>query len=447
VTSVRSCIMKPTKNILDDNAVGQLSVTSRSYLEKLVHKTRLKIQIGMFRPKMCTAQKGGRLFTLAPLFSFQRRYIDIDERMLRYLVRCAKRREKAPKDVDRLFWSAFDFTRIGVRAPEKMYTEKRRFWNIVRSDGVAVDFLFGRPKRPTTFTEKTIADIGLDLTKDRVWGVDPGITDVFVAADGNEDESHEIRRTSTREFYHMSGWNRAREIEEGWKREAGPELRVMLDHMPSAKTASVSAFDGYIRYVLLEYKKIVRFYDERWRILRFQRYRGRQKALSEVCRRFTKGSKKYPPSDPSMLLNSPVSDSRKKWKRREAHEDDRRAVVAFGDGMFSPTMKGKRAGVSRLLFRALCRHDRLGHLTLVKVPEFRSSRVCSRCQELTLDHVRDEASRDASLHAVLRCKSCDTVWITPPGTSDSSRCTWPRARTRYPQCSDDNCPAQIRDII
>jgi len=47
-----------------------------------------------------------------------------------------------------------------------------------------------------------------------VWGVDPGVTDVFVAVDGNGDERYEIRRTSTKDFYHLSGWNRARGTEE-----------------------------------------------------------------------------------------------------------------------------------------------------------------------------------------------------------------------------------------
>jgi len=411
IASIHRGIMGLTEDILSTDIVAQLTTTSRSYLEKLVRETRSKIQAGTFQPKVYNTQKGGRLFTLAPLFSFQRRYIEIDERLLRYLIRCTKHREKAPREVDKLFWSAFDITRIGVRSLERMYTKKRRFWNVVKSDGTAIDFLFGRPKRTTPVAERTVTDIGLDLTKDRVWGVDPGITDAFVAVDGNGDESYEIRRTSTKEFYHISGWNRARMVEQKWRREADPELQTILKHMPSPKTANLSLFDNYIRYVLRGYGKLVQFYDERWRNLRFQRYIGRQKALTEVCRRFTTGGKKYG-SDPSISNNASDPTKKKKWKPLAQHEEpEKRTVVAFGDGMFSPTMKGKRAGVSRVLFRALRHHDRLGHLTLVKVPEFRSSKVCSRCQTLqTLDHVRDEASSDASLHAVLRCKECDTVW-------------------------------------
>src|SRR5262249_17307270 len=67
VASIRCCILDPTKNILDNNIINQFSVASRSYLEKLICKTQTKIRTGTFRPKTCNTQKGGKLFTLAPL--------------------------------------------------------------------------------------------------------------------------------------------------------------------------------------------------------------------------------------------------------------------------------------------------------------------------------------------------------------------------------------------
>ena len=424
VASIRSCILDSEKNIMDETPVCHLSTASRSYLDRLVCKTRNKIQTGTFQPKMCVSQKGGRLFTLCPLHSFQQRYIEINARTLRCLIKHTGYKEKFPKDDSVLFWNAFNFTRIGVKSLDNMYTKKQHFWNTIRSDGTVIDFLFGRPKRSTTTIEKSPADIRLDLTKDRLWGVDPGITDVFVAADGNGDESHEVRKTSTKEFYHISGWNKARELEEKWKKEASPELRAILDHMPSAKTTNISKFDSYIRYVLKGYRELVQFYDDRWRILQFQRYRGRQKALTEVCKQFTTGSKKYPAKKhtttigSSILINPPElpdppdppgHTKRIKWKHREPHEELKRTVVAFGDGMFSMTMKGKKAGVSQKLFRALHHHDHLDHIVLIKVPEFHSSKVCSRCQTMTLNHMHNKAS-GKSLHAVLKCKKCDTVW-------------------------------------
>src|SRR5262249_25631588 len=85
---------------------------------------------------------------------------------------------------------------------------------------------------------------------------------------------------------------------------------------------------------------------------------------------------------------------RVRWKHAAPHDEPKRTVVAFGDAMFSPTMKGKRAGVSRVVFRTLRHHEHLGHLVLVKVPEFYSSKVCSKCQTLTLEHVRERTDDD-----------------------------------------------------
>ena len=141
---------------------------------------------------MYTAPKGGRLFTLCPLLSLQMRYIDIDKQTLGSLIRKTGNNKRISQDIDELFWEAFDFTRIGVKSRDAMNTEKRRFWKVVRSDGTAIDFLFGRPKRDSNGVEKNITDIGLGLTKDRLWGVDPGITDVFVAVDGNDEGAENI---------------------------------------------------------------------------------------------------------------------------------------------------------------------------------------------------------------------------------------------------------------
>jgi len=404
VAAVRRCILHPTLDPRAESVIG-----SRDYILNLIAKTRLKIQEQRFCPKMAIIPRHVRLCTLYPLYSIQRRYIEIDSQTLRSLI---KRANGAAGQ--NLFWDAFNFPEIGVASEEAMQSPRRRFWSVIRSDGVAIDFLFARPKRVKAVPEVTMADVGLDLTRDRLWGVDPGVTDAFVAVDGSNDMTHEVRKTSTREFYHLAGWNRGTRQGQKWKK-ASPGIQVIENGMPSPKTINTAHFDAYISYVLTHFQALVQFYDDRWRELQFQRYRGRQKALAETCRRFTSGSQKYgvrslhpehPHSDPPHLDPWPPPRP-SKWKRAAPHDEAKRTVVAFGDGMFSPTMKGKRAGVSRVVFRALRHRERLGHLTLVRVPEFRTSKVCSKCHTLTLEHVRID---DTPLHAVLSCKNCATVW-------------------------------------
>ena len=75
-------------------------------------------------------------------------------------------------------------------------------------------------------------------------------------------------------------------------------------------------------------------------------------------------------------------------------------------------MKGKRAGVCRILYKELCHLEHLGHLVVIKIPEFRSSKVCSKCNMMTLENIHEkiDGRLGSSLHSVLNCKNCNTVW-------------------------------------
>jgi hypothetical protein len=55
-----------------------------------------------------------------------------------------------------------------------------------------------------------------------VWGVYPGVTDMFVAVDSSDYE-HRIRKASTREYYDLCGYNIATETRRTWKQEETTE--------------------------------------------------------------------------------------------------------------------------------------------------------------------------------------------------------------------------------
>ena len=92
--------------------------------------------------------------------------------------------------------------------------------NSITSDGVAISFLFARPKRPEVESQKW-SSLGLNLQNDRLWGVDPGVTDVFVASDSNQGK-HEITCTSTKEYHHMCGYNRSNQKSRPGKSRTNP---------------------------------------------------------------------------------------------------------------------------------------------------------------------------------------------------------------------------------
>ena len=168
------------------------------------------------------------------------------------------------------FWDAFNFTKISIVTINSMVTPRHQFWSIVRSDGVAVDFVFGQPKCANV-PEKMMADIDLDLSRDQLWGVDPGITNVFVAMDGSGNVPHKIQKMSMKEFYHISGWIKAT-YQRQWLKKVNLAIQAIEDDMPSSKMTSTTIFDMYVIYILEHYRELVAFYDNCWREMRFQQF-------------------------------------------------------------------------------------------------------------------------------------------------------------------------------
>jgi hypothetical protein len=149
-----------------------------------------------------------------------------------------------------------------------------------------MSFSFARPERKKPSVKKW-SEINLDLDKDRLWAVDPGITDIFVACDNNQGQ-HEIRKTSSKEYYHMCGFNLSNQKIAMWKRQ-NQDIAIIEKNMPSAKTSNLLTFDAYITYMNFHGQTICNFYDARFAKQKFKRYIKKQQAISEICRRLTHG--------------------------------------------------------------------------------------------------------------------------------------------------------------
>src|SRR5436190_16347537 len=123
----------------------------------------------------------------------------------------------------------------------------------------------------------------------------------------------------------------------------------------------VDTFLEHLRHALAAFQVLFDHYmDERH--TRWRTYRHEQRAMHKFCMR-VKGSR---------------------WLKKE------QVVVAFGGGKFSSSMKGKRGAPVKKLTKKLRKY-----VTVVKVDEFRTSRVCSnRCLyerlELGFESERDE---------------------------------------------------------
>ena len=425
----------PSKHVL-------LPASSWNQLAFRIVKAYLKIGAGVFKPKKCSGSTA-KLFMLFPVYSFQQRFVEMDNRCLHYLLRKAHCKGMGPvntfktKRAASFLWTVFDMKRVGIHSEQDLFKRSKKFNVVIRTDGVALDYLFVRPAQPE-LAKVTPASLG-HLPGDEVWPIDPGVTDLFMAV----SEDKQIRKMSTKEWHALCGFGRHKQLRRKWKlqeaKEAAQEPRLSIqqieDLIPSPKTANVSTFKRHIEHVLKHWKSLTDFYDARFRGLLFDAYKGRQRMLEEAVRIFTGGSHKYhdvpctqrqvpPRADPRRIEPLPDPDRRKlrafgpaqappvpkagKWRKKPPDKQPPlgRVVVAFGDGAFSPSMPGKLPVATRRLLKHM-RHvsRRIGRdkFVVCMIDEYLTSQVCSRCQLRTLEN-------RYRLHAVRACKTCDMVW-------------------------------------
>jgi hypothetical protein len=238
------------------------------------------------------------------------------------------------------------------------------------------------------------------------------------------NERNRIRKCSAKEYYHLCGFNAATRQREKYRRMAKPEIRDLIDGIPSLRTANFDAVKDGIQYRLANLLAITDYFDKDaiFQILRLKSYKGRQRGLNELARRFTFGSKKYGATPrPNHRQVANPEQKRKhpdKWKaicsKDQAQEDaTQKYIIAFGAGVFAP-MKGKRLGPTKALWRRLCAVSRnQPNVSVLKVCEDMTSQNCATCQARTLINLRERRSANNfghKVHAVRICKTCGTVW-------------------------------------
>ncbi|KAL1926769.1 hypothetical protein VTP01DRAFT_5415 [Rhizomucor pusillus] len=96
-------------------------------------------------------------------------------------------RNRSPYKADDLhdaYFNLFDMSKIGHSTLESLDTDTSLFWDKIRTDGYDVEFIFKKLKRPPLKAPLEPDDINSKFLKETaIWGVDPGLTDIFVAAD------------------------------------------------------------------------------------------------------------------------------------------------------------------------------------------------------------------------------------------------------------------------
>jgi hypothetical protein len=158
--------------------------------------------------------------------------------------------------------------------------------------------------------------------------------------------------------------------------------------------------------------------DSRFNSLKFKNYGNKQRALSEISRRLTVGSRKY-----GEAAQEPANRPLPHWSHLPSTDtaaDDHHIYLAFGNGSWGAGKKKVPAPTKRLLthLRQIARlpppranRPARPMVTLIMLDEYLTSQICANCHQRTLEHVpATKGQAHPKIHAVLKCNSCRTVW-------------------------------------
>lgn len=166
------------------------------------------------------------------------------------------------------------------------------FTNQILCDGYSCHFQFARPAKgtPTELELEDFESAGIDNYY-RVCAIDPGVKNLFTASYGEGEESHEIRRCTGKEYYHMTGSPQRNKQLLRKKKQAG--IDKIETEFPTAKTADIEVYHRHVEYFFLHKDSIFTFYNAEDAERRFRNYQGKQRAQEELANMLINGGRKY----------------------------------------------------------------------------------------------------------------------------------------------------------
>ncbi|KAI9251136.1 hypothetical protein EDC94DRAFT_651986 [Helicostylum pulchrum] len=326
----------------------------------LLDENRLSTRIqDCFRPDMALSIKQYKIFSLVSMYSFTRKYVEIDIKHLRNNDDNNEGDNEGDNENENdeenkhelttlLFSQVFNFEYLRL---DLYYNGKQMFINMVRTDGYGIDFILAGPKNQ----KSNLPDLDFnDFTPRKLnenfclWGADPGQTNIFTASDGHGNDSHQVRKYSTAEYYTRADFKKLNKTILNLK-NGDEQLLEAERNITTFKTANMEVFILYIHSVLNNIDVQVRFYVDRFTSLRFLNYIDRQRADVEMVNIF--------------------------------------ATVALGDAVFPSSMKGTIPGLARRLEKKLKISEREGLLVTVPVTEYMTSKTCSNCSRNDTENI------------------------------------------------------------
>lgn len=203
------------------------------------------------------------------------------------------------------------------------------FGNIVRSDGFCIDFIFYRrtfgENRDDTLIQNH--DLGVDdfsieeVTQlYRTSFLDPGRKTVYTAAMGLDENQHEIRRCTTKEYYHLTGSTVYAKKLQQEKDTAG--ITAIEAATPTAKTARNISFIRFADHMLSNMDRLFTFYGFSTAKDRFNLYQGKQRAPEMMVNMLLNGGAKY--NRKKRFKKKNKKEKRKNKKKKRLHKNEKK---------------------------------------------------------------------------------------------------------------------------
>ena len=297
---------KVLKFISDErNVLGEPSKINEFWLrEKKNHGTVLKYFYHIL--KYTEEYEDVKLFTLVPSLKIGCRYMDIDTRILYYILNSFK------KDVE----PKFDLlTKSSLTSAVKFRANKEKSWSLlfnmklltkssyhIETDGfgVSIHYKTGKPlDKKSKKWKPAVKDEDVKFHKSysegrRVIGVDPGRINTISTAEVLPDGTVETLTVTKKQYYQECGINVLKRKSATWKKEIEPFEEIFAQTSP--KTSSYETYEKHtddydnVREELWEAKT-----QRKIRRERFRSYVLKQKFLDRLANKLIGPDKNNPP--------------------------------------------------------------------------------------------------------------------------------------------------------
>jgi hypothetical protein len=320
--------------------------------------------------------RGVRIYTLLPISSLTRRYVDIDTAALYEITRGIGQ----PESKETFFANAnarwreyFSFDRVTSAG--------RAFGFRVSTDGCSCSVSIVKEHQEEAGGEDWFGYITENAGQENerkvyqpllidedtlVVGLDPNRSNMFCSVGIRDARETEFKECSKGHWREISGTTYANGKHSRWLARS-PNIQQIVRQIPTPCCWDLIEYRDYLSYMLQHRDELLQFYGERRvRNLRFKTYQKKQKAYDEITGHIT--------------------------------QNDPDAIVAFGSAQFDHASRGHPALPRKGLFKEL--RKRLGRRCRYSSERY-SSCTCSTCRRPLLD---------TDFWALKYCQYCRTVW-------------------------------------